>query len=176
MRSLICCVLVSLSSCTYWEPSPDHHYNLWIDDKFSDAQANDITVAATEWQKLSNDFITFNGFSSSPDAPDTIAIYAVDGFQLNRDCGGDSVLGCQWDEGVNSKIYADASLSGDSFLQMVRHEMGHALGLAHTAPNTIMCADNSCASLTIQCADIQQLCSVWHNECVAETMPVCRSK
>jgi hypothetical protein len=38
--------------------------------------------------------------------------------------------------------------------QTVTHEMGHALGLAHLGPGTIMCKDDTCASQVIMPADV----------------------
>ena len=40
--------------------------------------------------------------------------------------------------------------------QVLRHELGHSLGLRHTEAGTIMCANVDCASQSITCADVNQ--------------------
>jgi hypothetical protein len=41
-------------------------------------------------------------------------------------------------------------------VQIMSHEIGHAMSLAHTQPGTLMCYGQSCASLNLTCNDAAQ--------------------
>ena len=155
--------------------NPNHHYDLFVSDNFSESQANMIIASATEWQTQTGQFITFSG-TSFDGGPETISVYAApNGMTLDQDCGGDSnVIGCEYNESIPSKIFIDTSLSDGLFAMTSLHELGHSIGLRHTLSG-IMCASAQCASPVVECIDVQQICSVWGGNCDAASMPPCAS-
>jgi hypothetical protein len=40
--------------------------------------------------------------------------------------------------------------------KIVAHEFGHAMGLSHDVPGTVMCEDVNCAANKVTCGDVAQ--------------------
>jgi hypothetical protein len=97
-------------------------------------------------------------------APDNCAncIYIVPGTMatINPACFGvDHALGCtlRLPYLFNSASLIVASDCPENMKPEVwLHEMGHALGLVHTGPGTVMCASFQCAAKTVTAADVAQ--------------------
>jgi hypothetical protein len=169
MRTIVLLlVVVVLVGCLDWQPNQTHHYSLYIDPQFTSTQSAAIIAGATDWETKSGSFITFDE-AGVENGSDTISIYAVSNIQADCDPGA---VGCQETEGVDSNIYLPITGDDSYFQQVATHEVGHALGCNHIAAGNIMCADRGCAALTVQCGDIQEMCSHWAF-CDATTMPGC---
>ncbi len=146
-------LLCTLGCTVGWEPNPTRHYHLKIDATFSDDQRQAIVDAATEWQKSSGDYVTFDVDPRAPD--DVISFESKSWFTMSREFDGS--LGESIFHGQSTDIVILDGLEGITFLQTVTHEIGHAIGLVHTGPGTIMCKDSMCATTEVTCADLQQL-------------------
>ncbi len=143
----------SLACAVGWEANPTNHYHLKIPPSFTSDQAQMITDAATEWQKRSGNYVTFD---ADPRARfDVITFEGGDAFEMSRNFDG--ALGESIFDGQSTTIVIYDGLDATTFHQTVMHEIGHAIGLVHTGPGTIMCKDTGCATHEVTCADVQQL-------------------
>lgn len=137
-----------------WQPNPSHHYHLEIaPGDFSSDQVAAILDAANEWQSSSDAYVTFDG---APATEDTIVFHARTPDAMLAEFGG-GAIGNNAYEGQSSNIDLVMTLDAETFHQTVIHEIGHALGLIHTTPGTIMCANTQCATLIVTCGDLNQL-------------------
>jgi predicted Zn-dependent protease len=151
-------------ACGGWEPNPSHFYHLAIASGFSDAQYQAIRDAASEWQASSGNYVTFDPVVASVSAwgtvtstdSDVIAFQADSVGAIRSEFGGGAIGYTQY-EGQSSNVYLGTSLDAETFHQTALHEIGHAIGLKHTTPGTVMCQDTTCATLEITCGDLVQL-------------------
>jgi predicted Zn-dependent protease len=146
-------LVLAFAACSGWQPNPTHVYHLEIDSQFSAAQYQAIADAATEWQQSSANYVTFDFV---PSANDVIAFRATSVAQIRTEFGGGAIGYTEY-EGQSSNIDLGTSLDAEMFHQTALHEIGHALGLKHTTPGTVMCMDTTCATLEITCGDLVQL-------------------
>lgn len=169
---------LSLVGCLDWAPSPNHHYDIYIDSSFSSDQAQAIVDAASEWQVATEGYFTFD-VTLLDRGDETISIYAdINSTQLNKDCdshGGE--LGCQASDGVDSQIYMPLNgLDAVTFKQTATHEIGHALGANHIGPGNVMCADRGCAALTVQCGDVEEVAKEWNYSFDPSVLTICKQQ
>jgi len=160
-----------LTGCaTGWQANPTRDYAIVIEGLSADQSATVMQVA-DEWVAATGGFIHFHGatFTAPLDAA-TITITGLPTDSIQRQ-DGEGVLGYQLATGENSQVQLPNDTFDTVFAETTRHELGHTLGLKHTAAGTIMCADLQCAAPTITCADVQQLCTIWN--CYAPSLPAC---
>jgi hypothetical protein len=151
-------------ACGGWESNPSHLYHLAIGSGFSDAQYQAIRDAASEWQESSGSYVMFDSASAGVSSWGTVASPASDviAFQadsigaITSEFGGGAIGYTQY-EGQSSNVYLGTSLDAETFHQTALHEIGHAIGLKHTTPGTVMCQNTTCATLEITCGDLVQL-------------------
>jgi hypothetical protein len=162
-------VVIACGGCAVgWAPNTTRHYGIYVDPNFTDDQANAILEAANAWQTATGSFITFQG-SEHPTGDAVIAVHGLPIAGMDEKACGMTEF-----DGVPSDLYVANDINPTLFSITVKHELGHALGLMHTGTGTIMCADASCVSWTITCADLTQLCKVWGTfECRADQMSLC---
>jgi Matrixin len=77
-----------------------------------------------------------------------------------NDCGDDSCIALtSFSDTFSNVMIGDTVVAGVdnyTFPQTATHEIGHALGLIHTGPGTIMCVYQSCEPIDITCEDLNQ--------------------
>ncbi len=95
------------------------------------------------------------------DSIDTICIRHSDHAEITRVSGHSEYKGYTYRDGdsASSNIWIDMATYPITFKHITEHEIGHALGLHHAKPGTLMCYDTSCASEDITDADVQQYLS-----------------
>lgn len=176
MKKIVACGFLAMTvGCIGWSENPTRHYEVFVDPTFSDDQANTIVEAVMEWQISTGSWITFSG-TTVDTGEDTISFYAVsDEAQLMSKCS-EGAVGCEFDDGVKSHIYMPANVSDMVFFkQIAGHEAGHSLGMPHIGKNNLLCAERSCAALTVQCGDIIELAKVWDNGFDPMSLPICQA-
>ncbi len=172
MKRIAILATLALTGCM-WQVNPTHHYNLDIQTGFTADQYGLIIGAADRWTAATDGMITFGLIGWKGD-PTTITVTGMPKADLQAQWGA-GLAGVTWlTGGENSDIYLSTDVSDDTFMHTTEHELGHALGLDHTGPGTLMCKDNGCASQDITCADVEQFCRIWG--CDAWKMRICQEK
>lgn len=184
MKKIFIAILLAIIVGCSWQINPTHKYQIAIDlSQFNGEQAATIMDAANDWQLATGNYIMF--FSSINYQPiwtdqtdNVINVTGKPAKQIESENGG-AVGFCTWD-GKNVILATDVDLH---FLKRLSlHEFGHAIGLQHTGPGTIMypwiaCddANDDCVNQKITCTDVSQLCFVWDKiNCDAPDMPACQ--
>lgn len=165
--------LILASTCCAPKDAPGAFYNVYLDPALGDKTA-DILDALRDWETSTAKtptpvvLVPWSGDLTCVDgtAPceHTITIHWAPEDGLGEVAGGTElgVTHRNWSvrplEGEHewSNIYLDQNLPEHEWRTVIRHELGHALALAHTGPDTIMCAYTTCGSENITCKDVQQ--------------------
>lgn len=122
------------------EPYPDHvHITLYLDRNFYDYETDAITKAALEWSEATNHIVEYDivqlpseepiKYSNSlfivKKSPDDPKILLMD-FASKTE-----TLGVYDRQGLPSISIVTERLADDNYKEVVLHELGHSLGLAH---------------------------------------------
>jgi hypothetical protein len=147
--------LIFSLACSSANTTHHYHLDLAADDgsQFSQAQAQAIFDAASEWQSASDGFVTFDGQGAFVDV---IVVHPSTVDEIVAEFGG-GAIGYNVTSGSSSTIAILTTLDTQTFHQTALHELGHALGLVHTTPGNVMCANTTCATLEVTCGDLMQL-------------------
>lgn len=175
--------VILIVGCT-WSINPTHKYQLSIDlTTLSREQASVVVDAANDWQLATNNYIMF--FTSTDYLPiwtdQTDNVITITGQPSKQiEARNNGAIGYCARHGEPSSIVLANDVDNVYLKRLSLHEIGHAIGLQHTGPNTIMspwmdCDNDMCADQHITCTDVSQLCFVWDKiGCDAPDMPACQ--
>lgn len=179
MKRNIPLFFLALCSCGSYEPNSS--YMVYIDPAFSNSEAIEIGEALTEWQEATEKqgfplhfsvaSLAITCADGMDECTDTITIHPATAAQVKemgknsginnfQDLGG--ITSYHWRSNVSGKntewanTYLSSDLSGDIRHKLIRHELGHAVGLYHTWTGTIMYANSDGEPDSITCTDAMQ--------------------
>jgi hypothetical protein len=160
-------ILLCFAAC-WWQPNQYHHYTVVYGDGAQQVIITAVQQAVSDWQTDSNNFITFSFDDPSDQFENkgaTITVYGdpVADIKTMPDANHDTVGITYW-HGESCDIHIPYDLNDADFLRRITtHEFGHAIGLVHTGPDTIMYYNINGGATHITCADLAQVCNVWNN-------------
>lgn len=157
--------------CTHWEEGSTAY--VWIDDpnhQFSQEQIDLIHSSTQEWENATGGHITFefvDGKGQKSLIPIRPVLYAV----IEEETGHSAETHIvPWERGGGIDMPYD--IDPINFRILMLHEFGHALGLDHDVPGTVMVYGVDKSADYITCRDVMQFCDV--NDCDPDLMPACQ--
>ncbi len=167
-------LLAALSALAGCANAPPSAYVVTLDPSLGSLAENAL-VATDEWRLAVSALsltVVMAPCRLQDDPRGTICVMAVptqpgeasdvEGQTGGGSCGGIGGSSSDRDRcwGIVS-VFPPASEHGDAeSTRVIVHELGHAMGLSHTGPGTVMCHTSVCASLTVMPADVAQWQSV----------------
>lgn len=178
-------LFLTLCSCLYTphtskasiDDKPTIIKNIYIDDAFTVGEEEDIERALVAWEKASNHKIIFNSLyrKAEPGELDdyfdiksynnSIFIWRIESYNLSWHLKSklDKFSGV-YDKIGNAIIFPDKIIGlNDIFYNVVRHEVGHMLGLGHSttkAQSTMKIRDVDISDCISQ-EDTDRLCAIY---------------
>lgn len=151
-----------------WEKNPSREYPVWVSDQFTEEQQTQLTKGVRTWESALNGYLSFSFTTAETSSirfiPSTIEeLQRTQGIaqKLGSDSNKQRIGFCNY-HGSGSRIQIAVDIDALDFKWVTLHEMGHALGLRHSGPKTVMCDVDTCASPEITVTDLEQFYSVWN--------------
>jgi hypothetical protein len=160
------------TACEYDRPDV---YNVFIDPTFTESQRSGIIQGMNAWDNATHGNVRFRfaiGEHCSPNSAvhpcdlshGTIVVRAASWQEMERVARHAGALGYTSHQQQDSaETLIDVTFNWAAypdpeglFRTTATHEAGHALGLLHTAPTSVMCAKASCVSKSITCTDLDE--------------------
>jgi hypothetical protein len=159
-------VLIALSACSVsTTPPPPLEYSVSIDPMFARDQIESVAAAVDAWNKAIPELhLTYAAAPcTAPSAQQACLSPSFDPPDPSDDVVGATTRGA--DDSSTVKIYVAriraTAYNVDALTQQTAtHELGHAMGLQHSATGTLMAADVPNQAPTITPADIAQFWAV----------------
>ncbi|MDE1834906.1 MAG: matrixin family metalloprotease [Candidatus Micrarchaeota archaeon] len=179
MKAIISIAAATLAVGCMLTDHPGNRYTVYIDPAFGDSEnENEIVNAFQEWKDkveavgfLSLSFDFNLGYLRCQDDGNCTHVITIHpstkhdiALRSDAEPGEIGVCHREWTDrimdGANdwSDIYIASDIGDpDKWVQTIKHEIGHSLGLPHLGEGALMCAYLSCASHNeITCADLQE--------------------
>jgi hypothetical protein len=144
------------------------NYNVFVDPAFGD-NVSDVVGALDDWSNNTNVGmnITILNMACDDSMMNCISIHPMSRADIIKLGRSSNDIGLTfWHKSMFSEdyYYSDYQGWGNSYvpfgtefdIQVVRHELGHALGLQHLGAGNIMCKSQGCATLDITCGDVNE--------------------
>jgi hypothetical protein len=146
---------------------PSNDYIIYISPSFTADQQRALTQAVAAWQDTllwgHQPAILSAVIADGCDmCEDSIVITPNTAANIQSQTGDDGAIGVTYyHQGVVDWATIQDSTDGwdnsfENFYLTALHELGHGMGLKHTGPGTVMCADTGCAVNWVTQTDINQ--------------------
>lgn len=138
---------------------------------FTDEQHAIMRESMDDWSKSLDGFITFKVVGSD-DYSNLVTVTSdtLTGIKIDFDGATGSTERMKNLRGGD--IHMPWNVSDETFQITFIHELGHAIGLGHDSPGTVMAKHYKHASAVITCSDVTQFCSI--NGCDASELDPCK--
>lgn len=169
--SLVLAACSPSQGCSHWEEGSTAY--VFIDDpehQFSQEEIDLIHAGFQDWEDATGGYITFE-FVGGKGKGSLIPIRPVLYQEIEEKTGHSAETNyVPWERGGDIQLPCD--VDRESFRLITIHEIGHALGLDHDIPGTVMVYGVDKSPDHITCRDVEQFCEV--NDCDAVSMPACQ--
>ena len=144
-------------------------YAVHVSPQWDAARQTVILDALADWTNAAgvtfDVAITDDACSGSPETLGNESCFAFTAPQsalaVTQDCSGEPAVGCTYSTlSQHVLIGVDASPGAPDFAHIVRHEIGHALGLQHSLTQDSVMFPSLSGSATVTSADVAQYWSV----------------
>jgi hypothetical protein len=155
-----------LSACTNAEPPPTE-YSVAMDPAFTDDQTEALVAAFENWKTAVPELkLTYAIAACTSPAPQQVCVHPVTAPpDASMEIIGETYPGPS--ASANVYVFVDrmqpvGEATSESALmqQTMAHELGHAMGMRHTAAGTLMAANAVQQSPTVTADDVAQFWSV----------------
>jgi len=142
--------------------SPTHHYDVYVGNEFSDIQKQEINNAFLEWERSTNDSVSFSFIGGKNYSNPLIVVELIPSSQIKEIFNHHTIGRTEW-RGFDSYIVISSSLNDRDFQQVILHEIGHAIGLDHGDNETAMGANTELASMHLTQKDLNSFYYIFGN-------------
>lgn len=158
--ALVGCSASQVATTVTATSPPGLSYRVEISSTFLSDKSAAIVAAADDWSRAVPELSLTVTISGCTPGPHMICVRPRTYQELRADCGEDSgAVGCTLLYAENRSVIGLSSVEDDEVTKLfAEHELGHAMGLKHSGPGTIMRASPDAYQVTD--ADVAQFWEV----------------
>jgi hypothetical protein len=154
--------LLLISGLAFGSNALSPHYQIYNVEGDIDA---DVTQATRDWARATPASFTFRSVTCEGIKEGRICIHIITDDEFASFGLDDNTLGITYTRPHTSgaEVWVRSSIPGFSRVVTIRHELGHAMGLHHSGPGTLMAPSLDTGSTTITIDDVAAFHQAHHN-------------